>query len=203
MLLDINNSCPICGGVDCAQFIGYYEREVIDENGTYYKGFPIARYLCRGKGDEKIVKDKTFSLLPYQLVPYTKYSIPFIIKSMKLRYIDGLSTYKLQDYLASFGKEEILSISADQLLGFKKVVMDAIHKIMTTRYYQEFEEKGFNESTDQGLLISFIEFAEGFECTKVNPCIRGPCGLNYDFYINGGSYFKNAYFLFGTPSQFR
>jgi hypothetical protein len=162
----------------------------------YFQLFSIPFTECR-------LKDKTFSLLPYQLVPYTKYSIPFIIKSMKLKYIDGLSIYKLQDYLASFGKEEILSISADQLLGFKKVVMDAIHKIMTTKYYQEFEEKGLNESTDQGLLISFIEFAEGFDCTKVNPCIKGPCGLNYDFYITGGSYFKNAYFLFGTPSQFR
>ena len=141
--------------------------------------------------------------MPYQLAPYTKYSIPFIIKAMELRHIEGLSIYDLLDYLAAFGEQDILSISADRIFGFKKLVMEAIHKIMASEYYPEFKEKGFKDSTDRGLLISFLGFARDFECQKAEPCIRGPCGLQYDFYINGGGYFKDAYFLFGTASQFR
>ena len=38
---------------------------------------------------------------------------------------------------------------------------------------------------------------------KKNDYLAKHTKANYDFYINGGSYFKNAYFLFGTPSQFR
>jgi len=203
LCLDFSEHCPICGGRDCAQFIGYYERKVIDENGTYYARFPIARYKCQGKGSQKIVKDKTFSLLPYQLVPYTKYSIPFIIKSLKLKCIDGLSTYELQDYLARFGEEEILSISTNQLLGFQETVMEAVHKIMTTNYYPELNAEEFQKSSDLERLRAFLEFSQEFECLKVEPCIRGPCGLGYDFYLQGGGYFKNAWFLFGTPYQLR
>ena len=88
----------------------------------------------------------------------------------------------------------------DQVLGFKQLVMAAIQKIMATGYYPEFE--GDNH-TGSDLLISFVGFAEDFESQKIQPCIRGPCILNYEFYINGGAYFRNAHFLFGIPSQFR
>jgi len=189
--------------VDCAIFIGYYTRVVIDEHGTYFKEFPIARYLCKGKGKKKWVKHKTFSLLPYQLVPYTKYSIPFIIKSLKARYEDGLSIVRLQDYLAEFGKDDILPISADQLFDFKQIVLEAVNKITATGHYRELEEAVSSKSTNQEILVAFITFASCFECCKVELSIRGPCGLGYDFYLNEGGFLHCAHFLFGTPSQFR
>jgi hypothetical protein len=201
--IDFSDCCPICDGVDCARFIEYYVRKVTDENGTFYKRFPIARYICQRKGKKKIFKHKTFSLLPYQLVPYSQYSIPFIIKCLTLRCIEGLSISKFQDYVAGLNEHKILFISADQLLEFKAVVREAISKIMATKYYPDFGAEGFEKGTDQGLLIYFLDFVQYFECLKVEPSIRGPCGLGYDFYLRGGGYFKNAYFLFGTPSQFR
>jgi hypothetical protein len=201
--IDIHNCCPICGGVGCVRFIGYYYRKMIDEKGTYYKKVPIARYICRGKGGQKIVGHKTFSLLPYQLVPYIRYSIPFIINSLETRYREDLSLSKLQDYLAQFGKDDILPISADQLLFIKNIAMEAVQKIMATGYYKEFEAQGFCSSSDKELLIAFIGFAQNFECGKIDPSIRGPCGLHYDFYLNGGGFYHNAHFLFGTASQFR
>lgn len=201
--LAIHDCCPICGGVGCARFIEYYFREVIDEKGTYYKSVPIARYLCRRKGRKKIVSHKTFSLLPYQLVPYIRYSIPFIIKSLKLRYKENLSLSKLQDYLAQFGKDDILPISIDQLLLIQNIAMEAVQKIMATGYYKEFEAQALDSSSEKEILIAFIGFAQTFECCKVDPSIRGPCGLHYDFYLNGGGFYHNAHFLFGTASQFR
>lgn len=201
--LDFRTRCPICGGKDCARFIEYYTRGVIDENGTYYKNFPIARYVCEAKGGQGIGTHKTFSLLPYQLVPYIKYSVPFIIKMLKVKHIEGLSISKLQDHVANFGEDEILPISADQLSDFKELINDAISKILTTECYRELREEVSLMSSEQKRLIAFIEFAKSFECAKVNPRIRGPCGLNYDFYLNEGGYLYNAPFLFGTPSQFR
>ena len=64
--LDLRERCPLCGGKDCAGFIGYYTRVVIDEHGTYFKEFPIARYVCKGKGERSWSGHKTFSLLPYR-----------------------------------------------------------------------------------------------------------------------------------------
>ncbi|MBC8179593.1 hypothetical protein H8E88_00575 [candidate division KSB1 bacterium] len=92
----------MCGGSHCAKFIGYYHRPVLDENGTYYKAFPIARFLCYRKGDKPIVNHRTFSLFPYQLVPYSKYSIPFIFKVLNKIYINDKSIMEVQSYLSGF-----------------------------------------------------------------------------------------------------
>jgi hypothetical protein len=201
--LDFRTCCPLCGRADCAIFIAYYTRVVIDEHGTYFKEFPIARYLCKAKGKRSPGEHRTFSLLPYQLVPYTRYSIPFIIKSLRARYEEGLSIVGLQDYLADFGRDDILPISADQLLEFKHIVLEAVHKITATGHYPELAGEVIAKSTDQQIVVAFITFASCFECCKVEPAIRGPCGLGYDFYLHEGGSCHRAHFLFGTPSQFR
>lgn len=202
--LDSSERCPICGGKGCAIFIGYYERQVIDEKGTYYKAFPIGRYKCRRKGWSLVVDHVTFSLLPYQLVPYTRYSIPYIIKVLTLRHIEGKSIYQLQDYLASFdnGEEQYLDLNGASLYFFRALVLESIDKMLVSGNYPE-TEKEFSQPGSLERLKMFIGFAESFECFGAKPSIRGPCGLSYDFYLQGGGYFRNSYFLFGSPSQFR
>ena len=201
---DFSCRCPICGGRDCAKFLDYYPRGVVDEKGTYYKAFPVARFLCNRKGSELVSRHKTFSLLPYQLIPYTKYSLPFIIKVLKLRYIEDRSIYKLQEYLAAVEEADNihLDLSVGRIYGFKKLVMETIDKILAFGYYKEAETE-FQQPSDGERIKRFIEFAEGFRCLKIKPCIRGPCALSYDFYMEGGSYFLNSHFLFGAASQFR
>ena len=159
-------------------------------------------FLCRRKGNTRILHHKTFSLLPYQLVPYSKYSIPFIIKTFKARHIKGLSIYKLQEYLDTFNST-VLSIGSEHLFRFKDLLKNAVDKIMMSEYYQELTTKLRSEGTEQGLVKVFLKFIHTFECCKIEPSIRGPCALGYDYYIQGGGYHTNAYFLFGTPSQFR
>lgn len=192
----------MCGGHDCVEFIGYYYRGVIDEKGTYYKAFPVARFLCRAKGSTPIVKHRTFSLLPYQLVPYTKYSIPFIINTLKSVYGEGNSVKQLQDYLAGFHEHRYIDFSRSSFYSFRTFLLKTIDKMLAAGYYQKGERE-LQESQSGKRIRIFIEYAEGFISDKSNPSIRGPCALGYDFYIRGGSYFSNGYFLFGTPSQFR
>lgn len=122
---------------------------------------------------------------------------------MKARYEDGLSIAKVQDYLANFGKDDILTISVGQLLYFKEIVLEAVHKITASGHYQELEQEIFAKSQDDEIVVAFLKFASTFECHKVEPSIRGPCGFGYDFYLNEGGFLQRAHFLFGTPSQFR
>lgn len=194
--IDFSGCCPICGGRDCPEFIGYYYRKAIDEEGTLFQDFPIARYLCRRD-------KKTFSLLPYQLVPYSRYSIALIIKTLEKKYTECLSIIQLQDYLAGFREGSILSISHGEFAWFRRLIIGAVNKIKGSKYYPLFEEETKNITADKDLLLRFIEFAKVFECLKFEPPIRGPCALGYDFYLNGGGYLRGAHFLFGTPSQFR
>jgi len=199
---DFTERCPLCGGHDCAKFIGYYYRGVIDEAGTYYKAFPVARFLCRRKGSTPVVRHKTFSLLPYQLVPYTKYSIPFIIKTLKLAYVEDNSVKELQDYLAGFQEHQYIDFSRSSFYEFKAFILKSIDKMLAGGYYQEAEGE-LQEPHTNKRIKAFIEFSKGFTSDKTIPSIRGPCALGYDFYIRGGGYLSNGYFLFGTPSQFR
>lgn len=201
---DFKERCPLCGGKGCAKFIGYYYRCVVDEKGTYFKAFPIARYLCRGRGTARIVKHRTFSLLPYQLVSYSKYSIPFIINALKRVYCGGSSVERLLDYLASFEPGQYIDLSASAFYAFRSFILKCINKLLAVGFYKEARElSGIQSRSDNQRIKVFLVFAEEFTCSKIDPAIRGPCALGYDYYIKGGGHIKNGHFLFGTPSQFR
>lgn len=192
----------MCGGKDCAQFIGYYFRGVIDEKGTYYKAFPIARYLCTRKRSALTVTHRTFSLLPYQLVPYTKYSIPFIIGCLGKVYGEDTSVKGLLDYLASFGAGQYIELSTSTFHAFKAFILTCIDKMLAIGFYKEVESALQSPSGRQRIKV-FLAFAEEFTCHKTDHVIRGPCALGYDYYLSNGGYFRNGHFLFGVPSQFR
>lgn len=148
------------------------------------------------------MRHRTFSLLPYQLVPYTKYSIPFIIKAIESVYVKDNSVKELQDYLAGFHEHRYIDLSRSSFYGFKAFILKSIDKMLAGGYYQKAEGE-LQEPHTNKRIKAFIEFSEGFISDKTNPSIRGPCALGYDFYIRGGGYLSNGYFLFGTPSQFR
>lgn len=199
---DFTYSCPLCGARDCAQFIGYYYRGVIDEKGTYYKAMPIARYLCNRKGKALSVKHRTFSLLPHQLAPYSKYSIPFIVNALRKVYGEDNSVKGLLDYLAGFGAQEYIDLSTSAFYAFRAFILTAIDKMLAMGFHKELTAQLQTPSERQRLRI-FLVFAEDFSCCKTDPEIRGPCALGYDYYMENGGNMRNAHFLFGTPSQLR
>lgn len=192
----------MCGGTGCAQFIGYYYRGVVDEKGTYYKAFPIARYLCNRTGSARSIPHRTFSLLPYQLAPYTKYSIPFIIGCLKKVYGEDNSVNKLLDYLAGIEAGEYIELSASVFHGFKAFILTCVNKMSAADLYEEARSSLQCPSERQRIKV-FLVFAENFVCNKTDKPIRGPCALGYDFYLSNGGWFRNGHFLFGAPSQFR
>lgn len=118
----------------------------------------------------------------------------------------GLSLTKLLDYIAEFSETETgyIELSINRLYSFRDLLDKAIQKLLMARNYREFlcRSQKCNEWERESIKI-FLEYSEAFECCKISPCIRGPCGLSYDFYLDGGSFRRNSYFLFGTASQFR
>jgi len=203
--------CPLCGGFDCTRFLGYYYRQVIDEKGKYYHDFPVPRFVCRRKGKHaKInhVTHKTFSLLHYHLIPYSIYSLPFVVKVLQSRYIDGMTVENIQSihgYLGNITSSEdnYKEVSASGIFAFKNLFVKAITKILVNGYYPRLSDELAGTSQETVRIKVFLAFCLDFICQKYIPPIRGPCALSYDFYITGGSYLRNAFFLFGTPSQFR
>ena len=196
--------CPLCGGYNCYKFLGFYPRPVFDEHGTFFKNFLIARFECLRKGSDFIVQDKTFSLLPYQLIPYCKYSIPFIFKIMEMNYIDDKSIMEIQELLTKYeNSNDYIDLAQSTIYRFKNLIEATISKLLVCGYYPEFNKNILDLKDDNKSIIEFITFALSFVCSKLLYEIRGPCALGYDFFLIRGDYVKNSYFLFGTASQFR
>jgi len=118
----------------------------------------------------------------------------------------GLSLTRLLDYIADFSETatSYIELSINRFYSFRDLLDRAIQKLLMARNYREFlclTQKCKEWESES--IKAFLEFSEQFECCKVSPSIRGPCGLSYDFYLDGGSFRRNSFFLFGTPSQFR
>jgi hypothetical protein len=205
MIDSFHSRCPLCGETDCARLLGYYYRQVVDEKGRYYRDFPVPRFVCRGKGKPPVVNHKTFSLLHYHLVPYSIYSIPYVVKILEFRHVDSQTVERIQSYqgyIATTG-DGYKELSASGILAFKDLFRQAITKLLAFTSYPELSAKLAHTSRDIDRIIIFLDFCRNFTCLRYVRPIRGPCAMNYDFYLSGGSYFRNAFFLFGTPSQFR
>jgi hypothetical protein len=203
----------LCGAPDCARFIGLYYRGVVDEKGRYFKYFPVPRFLCQRKG-VPVVDHKTFSLLHYHLLPYHKYSIPFVIKVLKSRHIERMTLETLIKYIADFtatgpvGTDyEYVELTFSRIFAFQYLIKGSINKILVNQYYKEvtgrWQRQKVSDNNEYELIKAFLQFCTDFECHITNPPIRGPCALSYDFYLKGGAHVFNSRFLFGTPSQFR
>jgi len=198
-------TCPICHAPSCARFIGSYERQVIDEKGRYFQDFPVPRFLCKGKGTFKSPhQHKTFSLLHYHIVPYWKYSIPFIIKVLNARYVEKMSLEALLDHISDFTSRGSYYVELPhcRIASFIQLIKTAIVKICANAYYPKLIEKFYTDSLGKQIK-EFLLFSLDFQCDKFHYPIRGPCAVAVDYYLKGGSYFLNSDFLFGKPSQFR
>jgi hypothetical protein len=214
-IIDVVNSfhshCPLCGEFDCARFLGYYYRQVIDEKGRYYRDFPVPRFVCQREEKHAIVNNvnnanhRTFSLLHYHLVPYSPYSLPFVVKVLQARHIDGMTVERIQAYLGDItsSEDDYKELSASGIFAFKELFLKAVTKILVSGYYPRLSDELVGTSQESVRIKIFLAFCQDFICQKYTSPIRGPCALSYDFYITGGSYLRNAFFLFGTPSQFR
>lgn len=191
---DYIHCCPICHGKKCAIRYGYYDRQVIDEYGTFFKEFPVARYLCQRKGKAK-VKDSTFSLLPWQLVPFKKWTIELMFSIASYRsghsIKESLDKFEVETIPADSELRKTMLNSAAQLSDITAIIENGLQKLKI------FLMIGFDTSLSDVISYS-LDYA--FE---VDNRIRGPTALSWDYYIKNGGYYENSQFLFGCAAQFR
>lgn len=66
--------CPLCGAEGCAKFLQFYSRVRVYFDDTVYDHVKIARFICnRLNPNVAAGTHRTFSLLPYPLVPYSPF----------------------------------------------------------------------------------------------------------------------------------
>jgi hypothetical protein len=127
----------------------------------------------------------TFSLLPFQLIPYHKHPIRTVSCVVDLW---QKLKHKLSDTVANIFKGEdvsegLLNIERDCVYSFIQLFSEALtrYKIWLGKDYP---------------LDEFIN-----HCRKDNYCRAEVLGSEY--YESNGGYLNNSHFLFGKASQFR
>ena len=175
---DFSEKCLICGAKDCARYHGTYERAATCPiTGFEEPDLVVLRFLCNGKGVKSKCDHGTFSLLPLVLVPYRRLTLRFLVLAVSLRLTQRLSLFDAMNAI------ENTLINLSDIGGFLSIASQL-----------EWEKM---------MKLAFLQMAIEYRPREADPPIRGPDGLNWDFYHSTGGSTERAPFLFGTASQHR
>ena len=200
-----DKSCEICGARGCASYHGFYTRAVIEPStGFAVSDFPVMRFLCHGVGEERKSNDRTFSLLPVELVPFRKLSLLYMVLSVLIRIKRKLSLLESLDVIAA----ELCTRTQDILFVHEPALTDheMIMRLASRRLWKSAdlfsETADFPGDSGEQLLLRFLEYCTNYSSNRAES-IRGPPGLAWDYYILNKESGRFGVFLFGVPFQGR
>lgn len=203
---DFSEKCLICGAKDCARYHGTYERAATCPiTGFEEPDLVVLRFLCNGKGVKSKCDHGTFSLLPLVLVPYRRLTLRFLVLAVSLRLTQRLSLFDAMNAIENtlINLSDIggfLSIASQ--LEWEKMMKLALRRFVISDMLRQQQFSIVREMPEEG-LVAFLQMAIEYRTREADPPIRGPDGLNWDFYHSSGGSTELAPFLFGTASQHR
>jgi len=125
---DYTDCCPLCQGENCAVRIGFYTRKQVVVDNKIYENVPIARWLCQRKGYKKSTH-KTFSLLPFQLIPYHRHGLNFIVDTVNFHHRQGTSLERTKRLMSDMGVNDDLSLENNHIHDFMNIFSQALLKL--------------------------------------------------------------------------
>jgi hypothetical protein len=202
---DFSDKCPICGGADCARYHGFYTRIAIcPKTGFSVLDLAVMRFLCYGVGDTKTCDHITFSLLPFELVPFLQLPLKFMVLatwirlSRSLSLTDALNT--IEDELNNLGDiADFINIST--MRSWERMIMSAVTLFISIDI-DIVPESQYEQLDSEGLML-FLKILIHHKSTISDHPIRGPDAFAWDFYQQCGGTDQCALFLFGQASQHR
>ena len=206
LIPDFSDKCPICGGIDCATFLGYYIRTAICPlTGFSVPDLPILRYLCHDKGNARVCDHITFSLLPNELVPFRQLSLDFMVRAIWFKVSRHLSFTRamdvIEDELNCLGDvADFINIST--MMSWQLMILTAFGLFMSAdvNMVSKFSYEQLQNTDD---LKLFLEILINHQSQTSNHPIRGPDAFAMDYYQQSGGSEQHAVFLFGRASQHR
>lgn len=205
-LPDFSDKCPICGGTNCACYLGYYIRTAICPlTGFLVSDLPVLRFLCSRKGDTLVCDHLTFSLLPLVLVPYRQLTLKFMVLAVFIRVRSHLSLTGVLDAIEDELNHlddiaDFLNISS--LISWEQMILAGARLLSLSRMDLASKVECEPLSGIKGLL-PFLKIIIHHQTTIDGLPIRGPDAFAWDFYQQSGGTDQCAPFLFGLASQHR
>ena len=192
-----NNYCPICGSKNCTVRIGYYFRYYIDIETGVILLIAITRYKCQRKGKASL-KDKTFSLLPYFLIPYHRLTINSYMYIWRNKLIKNKSKSTISDEVTgSFKIDKELNYEEryiDRSLSLFRQTVSKIIDFLNRNNQDIIFLKGKEKLEEAWLFLATFKDDSGI--------YSGAPGFSIYSYEKQGGYRTNPQFMFGTAYQF-
>lgn len=198
--------CPICKGIGCAIYHGYYTRRVIDPPSGFSEDmFPVIRFRCRRYGKAQVFDHKTFSLLPLQLVPYRRLSLLFMLLAVYQWLGSRVSTLRTSSAIESCYWQHIDQVGyvyASALKLWRELLnegVDRLFRVGASRMGLAELEK----IVESERLNMSLELICGEKAGRTVARARSPDELVWRYHLMMGGDKGGGYFLFGRPSQER
>jgi len=128
-----------------------------------------------------------------------------MILAVWLRFRKKLSLFEAMDAIENtlVNFEDIADfLSVASQYEWAKMIKFAFHRFVVSDMSNHKQFSIMKEVPERG-LVAFLKMAVEYKTRQANPPIRGPDGLNWDFYHSNGGCRQLASFLFGTASQHR
>lgn len=200
---DYRTCCPLCGGKNCAVRIGFYKRKKVIVDYKIYADVPIARWLCQRKGPGK-AQHKTFSLLPYQLIPYHRHGLNVIVDTVNFHHHNGTTLEQTKGFISSNGVDTDIPLENNHIHDFNNIFSQALLKLTTVaELNQQISQTSYWDSSDP--IATMLQFINNYESLflstrKLQASNAEQLALDFLYHFQTDDYF-DRHFLFGTPSQ--
>ena len=119
-----NQSKDRCRGENCAVRIGFYKRKTVVVDNKICENVPIARWLCHRQGIRKS-KHKTFSLLPYPLIPYHRHGLNVNVDTVNFHQQNGSRFVQTKDSISDKGVNTDIPLENNHIHDFNKIFSQA------------------------------------------------------------------------------
>ena len=205
---DFSNKCPICGGIDCATFLGYYTRIAICPlTGFSVPDLSVIRYLCHDKGEARVCDHITFSLLPHQLVPFRQLSLDFMVRAIWFKVSRHLSWTRAMDVIEDELNhlDDVANfINISTMMSWQRMILTALGLFFHSSADINIVSKShYKQLQNTASLKLFLDILISHQSQSSNHPIRGPTAFSWEYYQQSGGSEQNAFFLFGRASQHR
>jgi hypothetical protein len=204
LIPDFSEKCPICGGVDCATFLGYYIRIAICPlTGFWAPDLPVLRYRCHDKGDVRVCDHVTFSLLPHELVPFRQLSLNFMVSAIWLKVSRHLSYTKALDVIEAelnFLGDIANFINISTMMTWQRMILTAF-ALFRSADISMVSKSQYDQLKNTDSLEQFLALLIKHQSQISHHPIRGPDAFSWDYYQQSGGSKQNAVYLFGRASQ--
>jgi hypothetical protein len=190
---DFSEKCPICHGKDCVVKHGFYKRLIIDLKKGYFFNILIIRYKCRRVLKPKNnIKDRTFSLLPHELIPYLSLTINSLMIIVINSCVSKKTIKEIQRLVedSQIDEDRIYNIDIRHIKEYILLFRETYFKLNQFINKHNIRAGPFRGGGEIDEAIIFLKsYKNGFP------------GFSLYYYETEGGYIKNAWFLFGKPYQ--